>query len=191
MRCMVLYAAIAIRNTYSHFCGLLQAAGLQPQDCCSTKKGFMNFLKLRAWSPYIVGGLIGVLSWFTFASVDRPLGITTAFEYSAALAVEATAPDAAEAEAEADAYFKEPEKTPKIDWEWMLVVAGMLFGALLYVVGYAAWKPLIEMGFDWGKLTLPEATSTSPWPWVLALAVILGVLVSMLRQHGRSPPRFG
>lgn len=73
----------------------------------------------------------------------------------------------------------------------MVGVAGMLFGALLYVVGYAAWKPLIGMGFDWGKLTLPEATSTSPWPWVLATAVILGVLVSMLRQHGRTPPRFG
>ena len=37
----------------------------------------MNVFKLRAWSPYVVGALIGVLSWFSFASVDKPIGITT------------------------------------------------------------------------------------------------------------------
>ena len=84
----------------------------------------MNFLKQRAWSPYVVGALIGILSWFSFASVDKPLGITTAFEYSAALAVKATAP----AVAETNAYYKAPEKKPKIDWEWMLVV-GVFIGA--------------------------------------------------------------
>ena len=52
----------------------------------------MNFLKQRARSPYVVGTLIGILSWFYFASVDKPLGITTAFEYSAALAVRAEPP---------------------------------------------------------------------------------------------------
>lgn len=84
----------------------------------------MNALKRKSWSPYIVGVLIGVLSWFTFASVDRPLGITTAFEYSAALAVEAAAP----AHAATNEYFKNPDKTPKFDWEWMLVI-GVFIGA--------------------------------------------------------------
>ncbi len=84
----------------------------------------MNFLRMRTWSPYLVGALIGILSWFTFASVDKPLGITTAFEYSAALAVQAVAPEAAES----NAYYKEEDKQPKIDWEWMLVV-GVFIGA--------------------------------------------------------------
>ncbi len=87
----------------------------------------MQFLRSKSWSPYLVGALIGVLSWFTFASVDKPLGITTAFEYSAALAVEAAAPQAAGK----NAYFEdhaEPDKKPKIDWEWMLVV-GVFIGA--------------------------------------------------------------
>ena len=86
----------------------------------------MNVFKLQAWSPYVVGALIGVLSWFSFASVDKPIGITTAFEYSAALAVKAAAPAAAEA----NAYYAAPEKKPKIDWEWMLV-AGVFIGAYL------------------------------------------------------------
>lgn len=47
----------------------------------------MTSFKLRSWSPYLVRALIGILSWFTFASVDKPLGITTAFEYSGALAL--------------------------------------------------------------------------------------------------------
>ena len=86
----------------------------------------MNVLQQRAWSPYVVGALIGIMSWFSFASVDKPLGITTAFEYSAALAVKAVAPGVAET----NAYYKEPEKTPKIDWEWMLV-AGVFIGAFV------------------------------------------------------------
>lgn len=86
----------------------------------------MNVLKRVSWSPYVVGALIGVLSWFTFASVDKPLGITTAFEYSAALAVQSAVPEIAAAHA----YFVAPDKKPKIDWEWMLVI-GVFIGAWL------------------------------------------------------------
>ena len=86
----------------------------------------MSVFSMRSWSPYVVGVLIGVLSWFTFASVDKPLGITTAFEYSAALAVQSAVPTVADT----NAYYKEPEKKPKIDWEWMLV-AGVFIGAYL------------------------------------------------------------
>ena len=86
----------------------------------------MTSFKLRSWSPYLVGALIGILSWFTFASVDKPLGITTAFEYSGALALKAVAPDIVET----NSYFKEPEKKPKIDWEWMLVL-GVFVGAYI------------------------------------------------------------
>ena len=84
----------------------------------------MNLLRRLSWSPYVVGALIGILSWFSFASVDKPLGITTAFEYSAALSVQAAAPDAAAQ----NVYFSEPGKEPRIDWEWMLVL-GVFIGA--------------------------------------------------------------
>ena len=86
----------------------------------------MNVLRRKAWSPYVVGALIGILSWFSFASVDKAIGITTAFEYSAALGIEAAAPRIAET----NFYYKDPEKKPQIGWEWMLVV-GVFIGAYL------------------------------------------------------------
>ena len=86
----------------------------------------MNIFRYKAWSPYIVGTLIGILSWWSFATVDKPLGITTAFEHSAALSMKAAVPQIAET----NAYYKEPEKKPQIGWEWMLVV-GVFVGAYL------------------------------------------------------------
>lgn len=85
----------------------------------------MNPLRLKAWSPYVVGACIGVLSWFTFATVDKPIGITTAFEYSAALTEQAVVPQVAQPYREAKA---KEGKAPKIDWEWMLVL-GVFIGA--------------------------------------------------------------
>ena len=82
-----------------------------------------------SWSPYIVGGLIGVLSWFAFATADKPIGITTAFEHTAALTGKAAVPDLEQN----NEYFaaKQAEgNSPKIGWEWMLVV-GVFVGALL------------------------------------------------------------
>ncbi|TWT94852.1 putative inner membrane protein [Botrimarina colliarenosi] len=83
----------------------------------------------KSWSPYVVGSLIGILSWFSFATADKPLGITTAFEHAAALTWAAAIPDMAEQHP----YFaaKRAEgKPPIIGWEAMLVV-GVFFGALL------------------------------------------------------------
>jgi uncharacterized protein len=78
----------------------------------------------KSWSPYAVGVGIGVLSWFAFLTADHALGITTAFEYTAALSGKAIAPAAAQP----DAYLA--ENSPKLDWEWMLVL-GVFLGALL------------------------------------------------------------
>ena len=89
----------------------------------------MNPLTKQSWSPYLVGAGIGVLSWFAFATADRPIGISTAFEYTAALTEKAAAPQLAQS----NPYFAEKakdNKTPKIDWEWMLVV-GVFLGAYL------------------------------------------------------------
>lgn len=85
-----------------------------------------NYFTRKQWSPYLVGAAIGVLSWFAFWSADHPLGITTAFEHTAAMAIEAVAPDFAEG----NSYYADED--PKITWEWMLVV-GVLLGSLLSV----------------------------------------------------------
>lgn len=87
----------------------------------------MNPLTMKSWSPYVVGAAIGVLSWVAFATVNKPIGITTAFEYSAALTEQAAAPQVAQPYLEAKA---KESKWPKIDWEWMLVL-GVFIGAYL------------------------------------------------------------
>lgn len=88
-----------------------------------------NPLTMKSWSPYVVGIGIGVLSWFAFASADQPLGISTAFEHTAALVEKAVVPQAEQT----NEYFAkkaEEGKSPKIGWEWM-VVLGVFVGALL------------------------------------------------------------
>ena len=52
----------------------------------------MRFLMQKSWFPYFVGIGIGVLSWFAFATANKPIGITTAFEYTAALTEKAATP---------------------------------------------------------------------------------------------------
>lgn len=88
-----------------------------------------NPLVWKAWSPYGVGALIGVLSWFAFASAQKPIGITTAFEYTSALLSQGVAGSSAPPQV----YLAEKQKegkSPKIDWEWMLVL-GVFLGAYL------------------------------------------------------------
>lgn len=85
----------------------------------------MHALRKMSWSPYVVGAGIGVLSWFAFATANRPLGITTAFENTAALGVKTVAPPLARTHG----YYLQPEHQPKIGWEWMLVL-GVFLGAL-------------------------------------------------------------
>ena len=81
----------------------------------------MNPLTKQSWSPWLVGVGIGVLSWFAFWSANHPLGITTAFEHTAALILDAAIPGFAES----NSYYQ--TESPKIGWEWMLVV-GVLLG---------------------------------------------------------------
>lgn len=88
-----------------------------------------NPLTLKSWSPYAVGVGIGLLSCFAFATADHPLGVSTAFESTAALTEKAIVPAAEQA----NGYFAakaEEGKSPKIGWEWMLV-AGVFIGAFI------------------------------------------------------------
>jgi uncharacterized protein len=86
-----------------------------------------NPITRKSWSPYVVGAAIGVLSWFAFATADKPLGITTAFENTAALIEKAAIPNFEQTNDYYAAKAKEG-KSPKIDWEWMLVI-GVFLGA--------------------------------------------------------------
>lgn len=107
-----------------------------------------NPLNLKSWSPYIVGAAIGVLSWFAFWSADHPLGITTAFEHTAALTGKAVVPQVEQTHEYYQAKQQEG-KPPKIGWEWMLVV-GVFLGAF-----GSAW-----LSGDRTRLNVPDL-----WQW--------------------------
>ena len=81
-------------------------------------------------SPYLAGAGIGVLSWFAMATAKKPIGVTTAFESTAASLEQSLVPRLTNV----NAYLKEREEGPKIDWEWMLV-AGIGVGSYLTARG--------------------------------------------------------
>lgn len=84
----------------------------------------------RALSPYVAGAGIGALSWFTFATAKKPIGVTTAFESTAAGLGQRVAPELTHV----NAYLVKREEVPKIDWEWMLA-AGIGLGSYLVARG--------------------------------------------------------
>jgi hypothetical protein len=84
----------------------------------------MKFLRQRAWSPYVVGALIGVLSWFAFVSADKPLGASTTFVRAVGFGESAVAAE----HIRENAYFTKTKI--KVDWQMMLV-GGIFLGALI------------------------------------------------------------
>jgi hypothetical protein len=48
---------------------------------------------------------------------------------------------------------------------------GMLTGAFVYVWLFPVWKTLAGTVADWGAITVPQVSGTSPWPWLAALAI--------------------
>lgn len=80
-----------------------------------------------AWSPYLVGALIGLLSMATFYFSDKPLGASSAYARVAGMVGKLIAPR----HTQSLKYYQDSK--PKVDWEVMLVV-GAIVGAFL-----AAW----------------------------------------------------
>ncbi|RPI70642.1 MAG: hypothetical protein EHM45_24590, partial [Desulfobacteraceae bacterium] len=85
----------------------------------------MEILRRKAWSPYAVGAAIGGLETIAMLTAKKPLGITTAFENTAALAAEKIAPQASGVRQ----YKEQSGNDPKVGWE-MALVAGVVLGSL-------------------------------------------------------------
>ena len=80
-----------------------------------------------AWSPYLAGGLIGVLTWFTLLLSRKPVGASSAFATAAGLAAKTVAPR----HTGKLKYFQ--DNPPRLEWGFVFIVATVL-GAFL-----AAW----------------------------------------------------
>ncbi len=86
----------------------------------------MTFLTQKSWSPYVVGALIGMLSWFTFGVAQKAIGISTNFSQAVKITEEAVVPQ----HAADNLYFKDFKISSKIGWEAALLV-GVLLGAFV------------------------------------------------------------
>ncbi len=83
----------------------------------------MKVMTRRGWSPYIAGGLVGVLLVASVFLTGKYFGASTTFVRTAGMIEQAVAPE----HAAGQEYYKK-EKI-KIEWQWMFVV-GIFFGAL-------------------------------------------------------------
>lgn len=110
----------------------------------------LQLLKMKRWNPYVVGVGIGVLSWLSFATMDKALGTSSSFVHVAGL-LEAAVDSGHVAGPEAATYFAKEinAQTPMFDWQFFLVI-GVLVGA-----------------FASSRLSHDRSTETVPalWSW--------------------------
>ena len=81
-----------------------------------------------AWSPYLVGAGIGVLSWLTFYFADKPIGASSFYATIAGFIGKIFA----RRHTEKLKYYQ--SNPPRIDWAFIFVLASMAGGFL------AAWS---------------------------------------------------
>ena len=98
----------------------------------------MDYLFLERWSPYVVGGCIGLLNCLAFVLSDKPIGCSTAFARSSGMLEKILRGSKV---AEKPYYRLFP---PLVDWEWMLVI-GVLIGSFVSAIlsgqFHIAWVP--------------------------------------------------
>ena len=84
----------------------------------------MDFLREATWSPYLVGGLIGLLNVATLVFSDKLLGASTSYVKTSGMVAKIFNKE----KVEKNEYYS--SKIPKIDWGWMLVF-GVVIGAFI------------------------------------------------------------
>jgi len=94
----------------------------------------MKVMTRKGWSPYIAGGLVGVLLVASVFLTGKYFGASTTFVRTAGMIEQVVAPE----HATGQEYYKK-EKI-KIEWQWMFV-AGIFFGALAAAVFTKDFKP--------------------------------------------------
>lgn len=82
-----------------------------------------------AWSPYLVGAGIGILSWLTFYVSDKPIGASSFYATVAGFIGKAVAPR----RTESLEYFK--SNPPKLNWEFVFVLAAIGGAAVAALTG--------------------------------------------------------
>ena len=111
-----------------------------------------------AWSPYVVGALLGVLSWLTFYFSDKPIGASSFYATAAGMLGKLVA----RKHTEKLAYYK--SNPPVLDWEFAFVVAAVGGAFLAAFTGgelLREWlPPMWEARFGEGSIGLRAVVAT-------------------------------
>jgi uncharacterized protein len=92
---------------------------------CNTGAGSLHHPARSLWNPFLVGALIGVLSWAVFVIVDKPIGMSTAVsEIAGAVAIPVVGREAVES----NTYWS--RHSPSINYG-LLFLVGTFLGALI------------------------------------------------------------
>ncbi len=110
-----------------------------------------------AWSPYLVGAGIGILSWLTFYLASSPIGASSFYATVAGYLGKALAPK----HVEKLKYFR--DNPPEIGWGFVFVLSTMLGGFIAALTGgefrnewlHPMWKD--HFGADSGALRVATA----------------------------------
>jgi hypothetical protein len=92
-----------------------------------------NYLRKEEWSPYIAGGLLGLVGVLAVVLTNHLLGASGAFENVAGLIGQAVAP------AQFDNLYFNYIMPPGITWQ-VILLAGMFFGGMLGARLAGTWK---------------------------------------------------
>lgn len=110
-----------------------------------------------AWSPYLVGALLGVLSWLTFYFSDKPIGASSFYATLAGMIGKLFA----KKHTESLAYYK--TNPPVVNWEFAFVIAavgGAFLAALSGGEITGQWlPPMWEARFGEGTVGLRAAVA--------------------------------
>ncbi len=91
----------------------------------------VRFLREPRWSPYLVGALLGVLSWITFATMNSALGTSTTMVRAAGGVERLVAPEHVQSEPYFVKYLgTAAEPKPMFEWQFALVIF-MAIGAFI------------------------------------------------------------
>jgi len=82
-----------------------------------------------AWSPYVVGAGIGVLSWLTFYFSDKPIGASSFYAQVSGFIGKLFA----KRHTQSLAYFK--DNPPRVGWEFVFVLSTIAGGAIAAITG--------------------------------------------------------
>jgi len=120
-----------------------------------------------AWSPYVVGALLGILSWFTFYFSDKPIGASSFYGTLAGMVGKLFA----KKHVASLAYYK--NHPPVVDWEFVFVLA-TVGGAFL-------------AAFSGGELTgewLPPMWEARFGEGTVGLRAVVAVIGGMVMAFG-------